>query len=219
MRWKPEKTLRLAALILLVSGALSGCMRTGSRSDEERESSPREDVAYEGILSHFEESVAVSGVNETGSPYYGVMHVRVLDVNGNPGESKTVYSFREKNDPENAWSVTGLEIGYIGADIVPGADVAVLFHGDVIRDAENIEVIAVLPDGGYQIRKTQGTTVSNTMSSFVINTASGETLSFIRDNCRIEEGAMNRDSGDIIAVYYADGGELGNYPLRVYALK
>ena len=56
------------------------------------------------------------------------------------------------------------------------------------------------------------------MSTFTLITGSGEDITFIKDNCRIEDGAMSTDSGDSVVVYYADGGELGNYPLRIYSL-
>ncbi len=199
-----------------VSLLLTGCVRGGIKPGSDAETQPEEETAYEIGGGSYEESIAAYGVNEDASPYYGVMYVSVLDVNGNPGESGTVYSFKDKNDPENAWSVTGLEIGVIEAELVPGADVAILFHGDVIRDAENLEFIAVLPNGNYQLRKAAGTTVSNTMSSFVVETADGTRINFTKDNCRIEEGSMNRDSGDSVVVYYADGGELGKFPMRVY---
>ncbi len=192
-------------------------MRGGISSGDEKDTAPAQELVYEDSGESYKESTAVYGVNEEASPYYGVMYVSVLDVNGNPGDSGTVYSFKDKNDPENAWSVTGLEIGAIEAELVPGADVAILFHGDVIRDGENLEFIAVLPDGNYKLRKTVGTTISNTMSTFVVQTAEGSTVSFLKDNCRIEDGAMNRDSGDLVIVYYADGGELGKFPMRIYA--
>lgn len=166
----------------------------------------------------YEESIAVSNVNEAASPYYGIMYASVMDINGSQGDSSTVYSFRDKSDPENVWSVTELEIGAIEAEISEGADVALLFHGDVIRDSENIEFIAVLPDGSYTLKRTEGITLSNTMSTFTLITGSGEDITFIKDNCRIEDGAMSTDSGDSVVVYYADGGELGNYPLRIYSL-
>lgn len=217
------KKAAAAAFIIMLGALLTACggrSSTASSGDTigtaGAEETSAEEPQFEGS---YEESVAVSGVNEEASPYYGIMYVSVLDVNGNVGESKTVYSFRDKSDPENAWSVTGLEIGYIEAEITAGADVAILFHGDVIRDGENLEFIAILPDGEYAIKRAEGTTLSNTMSAFTLSTAGGAEIAFLKDNCRIEDGAMNTDSGDNVVVYYADGGELGNFPIRIYAAK
>lgn len=203
---------------LCISAGLQGCgSRTRAAASEESTDETEESTeVYTDEV--YEESIAADESDAGQSPYYGIMYVSVLDVNGNPGDSGTVYSFKDKNDPENAWSVTGLEIGDIEADMTPGADVAVLFHGDVIRDADNIEFIAVLPDGDYVLKQAEGTTLSNTMSSFVIETEDGRTLSFLKDNCSIENDAMKSDSGDRIKVYYADGGELGNFPLSVFNL-
>lgn len=221
-----RKEIYYAAVALLCSlcmtGALTGCgsraQAAVSASEESKEET--ETVSEPDTYEVYEESIAVdeAAIADGISPYYGVMYVSVLDVNGNLGDSDTVYSFKDKNDPENAWSVTGLEIGDIEADMTPGADVAVLFHGDVIRDADNIEFIAVLPDGSYTLKQAEGTTLSNTMSSFVIETSDGGSLSFLKDNCSIENDAMKSDSGDRIRVYYADGGALGNFPLSVFKL-
>ena len=131
-------------------------------------------------------------------------------------DSSTVYSFKDKNDPDNAWSVTGLEIGYIEAELAAGTDVVILFHGDMVRNTEDVEFIAVLPDGGYTLKRIFGVTTANMMSSFTVQTGDGTQIQLIKDNCRIDNGAMTRDSGDPVIVYYADGGELGCYPLRVY---
>lgn len=208
---------------LCFAGALTGCgSRAQAAASVSQESTEETETVSEAYADEvYEESITAdeAALGNGVSPYYGIMYVSVLDVSGNPGDSDTVYSFKDKNDPENAWSVTGLEIGDIEADMTSGADVAVLFHGDVIRDADNIEFIAVLPDGDYTLKQAEGTTLSNTMSSFVIETSDGGNISFLKDNCSIENDAMKSDSGDRIRVYYADGGALGNFPLSVFKLE
>ncbi len=167
--------------------------------------------------ARYEESIAADP-DELGSeesPYYGIMYVSVLDVNGNVGDSDTVYSFRDRTDPENIWSVTGLEIGDIESDMSEGTEVVVLFNGDIINDAENLKFIAVLPAGSYELKAAEGTLAGNTMSLFSVETADGRIIDFLKDNCLIDDDAMKSDRGDKIRVYYADGGELGNFPLRV----
>lgn len=233
------KLLRRAGLTAGLGLIMLGLTACGGSSDETTEaentalteaevSAEQEGTAAETDTSaaesnadlNYEESIAVTDDDtiESVSPYYGIMHVNILDINGSLGDSSTVYSFKDKNDPENAWSVTGLEIGDIEAEMAVGADAVILFHGDVIKDGEGMEFIAVLPEGNYVLRQAEGITLSNTMSSFVVNAAGGE-LTFLKDNCMIDEGVMNNDSGDRVRVYYADGGELGNYPLRVCGLK
>ena len=181
------------------------------------ETEPESSETTYADLTDYDESIAVAEQSSVGdeSPYYGIMYASVLDINGNQGDSNTVYTFKDKKDPENAWSVTGLEIADIEADLVTGNDVVILFHGDIVNDAEELEFIAVLPDGDYSLKQAEGTTLSNTMSVFELETADNNTIEFIKDNCKMDEDAMNSDSGDKIKVYYADGGELGNFPLRI----
>ena len=238
--------IRAAALALCAAACLT-LAACGSRSDSDSaaneagieteadlndskaaEASSEEDSADEAetsaaetyaALSGYEESMAADkgDIAEDESPYYGIMHANVIDINGNVGESNTVYSFKDKNDPENIWSVTGLEIGDIEADMAVGNDVVVLYNGDIVNDAENLQFMVLLPDGAYTLKVAEGITTSNTMSVFTVRTDSGSTIDFLKDNCRIDEAALKSDSGDRVKVYFADGGELGNYPLRVVA--
>ncbi len=216
--WKPET----AILLLLCAVLASGCGKLHRPADEKEstagETSVEEDeesAETENYGGSYPGTVAVRDVTEDGSPYFGIMYATVLDINGSANDSSTVYSFKDKNDPDNAWSVTGLEVGDIETELSTGMDVAILFHGDMIRDSENVEFLVVLPDGDYQIRRCEGTTVSNMMSTFTIQTSNGGELQFIKDNCRVDSGAMQKDSGDRVVVYYADGGA-GLFPLRVY---
>lgn len=179
------------------------------------------DESIYAAAADYEESIAAEK-NETAegeSPYFGIMHASIIDINGSVGESNTVYSFKDKIDPENIWSVTGLEIGDIEADMAVGNDVVVLFNGDIVKDAENLQFLVLLPEGDYKLKTAEGVTVSNTMSVFTINTSDGASMDFLKDNCRIDDDTLNADSDDTVKVYYADGGELGNYPLRVFAVK
>ena len=54
------------------------------------------------------------------------------------------------------------------------------------------------------------------MSTFTVLTDGGEEITFLKDNCMVDENALSSDSGDHVIVYYADGGELGNFPARVF---
>ncbi len=179
------------------------------------------DESTYAAAANYEESIAAEKAElaEGESPYFGIMHASIIDINGSVGESSTVYSFKDKIDPENIWSVTGLEIGDIETEIAVGNDVAVLFNGDIVRDAENLQFLVLLPEGDYELKKTAGITTSSTMSGFSIETSDGRTVEFFKDNCRIDDDTLNTDSGDEVKVYYADGSELGNYPLRVFSLK
>lgn len=190
-----------------------------SSEGEIADESVKTDESTYAASASYEESIA-AGREETAedeSPYFGIMHASIIDINGSVGESNTVYSFKDKIDPENIWSVTGLEIGDIEADMAVGNDVTVLFNGDIVRDAENLQFLVLLPEGDYELKSVEGVTTNSTMSVFSIKTDNGSTVDFLKDNCRIDDDTLSSDSGDRVKVYYADGGELGNYPLRVYA--
>ena len=178
-------------------------------SEANAETEAEQRIEYEGTLSAGE-------AKENESPYYGIMHATVLSINGKQGDSSTIYTFSDKKDPDNGWSFSGLEIRDIEAELETGADVCVLFSGDITGDGENVEFIAVLPDGEYTMRRIEGETVSNLMSTFTVLTDGGEEITFLKDNCMVDENALSSDSGDHVIVYYADGGELGNFPARVF---
>ena len=211
------RLLRCCTLFLFCLLLLCGCHRSSGEPETAEEADEEEteetEPAFEG---EYPGTVAAKEPGEEESPYYGIMYATVLDIDGGGMDSSTVYSFKDKNDPDNAWSVTGLEIGYIEAELAAGTDGVILFHGDMVRNTEDVEFIAVLPDGGYTLKRIFGVTTANMMSSFTVQTGDGTQIQLIKDNCRIDNGAMTRDSGDPVIVYYADGGELGCYPLRVY---
>lgn len=188
--------------------------QSGQNSQEETEESTYSgSLVYEESISAKEDAVLAEGE----SPYYGIMHASIIDINGNVGDSATVYSFKDKLDTENIWSVTGLEIGDIEADMAVGNNVAILFNGDIVRDAENLQFMVILPEGDYTLLEADGVTVGSTMSVFSINTADGSTIDFLKDNCRIDDSVLKSESGDHVKVYYAHSEEYGNFPLRVYA--
>lgn len=182
----------------------------GDTSAETAETETLSDETYAGTVAALEAA-------EDESEYFGIMNATVLQINGKQGESNTVYSFKDKNDPDNCWSFTGLEIGDIETELAAGQDVVILFNGDIINDSENVSFMVILPDGQFTMKRAEGKTVNNMMSTFTVETSSGETLQFMKDNCRMDANVLSADSGDRVIVYYADGGnEYGNYPLRVF---
>jgi len=201
-------TALLAALLLL-----SAC----GREEETAEPSGEETASvYDG--REYPGTMAVERSDEPQGSTLGIMYATVMDVADAGKESQTVYTVRDRQDPDNAWSFSALEIGYVAAEMKTGEEIALLFYGDIVEDEEGLQFIAAVPRAGYRIKKATGVTVSNTIMSFVIRTAQGQELEFIKDNCYIESGAMDGDSGGAITVYYADGGsEL--YPMRVYKRK
>ena len=149
--------------------------------------------------------------------YFGVMYASVLDL-WQDGDGVNIYSLQDSNDPENIWTVSGLDIGLVDTELEKGSQAAFLFSGDMARDPEQVVLVAAVPYTAYRLGRAEGTTDNNMMSTFSIRTDSGEQISFLKDGCRIEEGAMSRNEGDRVIVYYAYSQENAvYYPLEVRA--
>ena len=160
----------------------------------------------------------VAATDGTGafSSDFGIMHATVLGIQPDKETGINIYNLQDKTDTENTWSIPANQIGSIEAEMTPGGEVAVAFSGDMINDYENVQFIAVIPEGNYLISSVTGTTLVNVMSTFSVKTDNGEEMTFLKDNCKIEEGAMTGDSGERISVYYAQSADGTNYPLAVY---
>lgn len=150
------------------------------------------------------------------SPYFGIMYASVVSVNASGQVEDTSYTLIDKSDTMDSWTLTELEIGDVAVDMTVGTDVVLLFNGDVINDSENVRFLAALPDGSYSIKKVTGVVNESLMSTFELETDDGEIIYFIKDNQKMDEGALNTETEKEITVYYADGGDMGNFPLRIY---
>lgn len=226
--------ITMVIAVLILSGC-SGRERTVSQADN---SSAAEGIdSAEGRNTDSRDDAAGTSSNETGadeiyegtikapeadsdeSPYYGIMHATVIDINGKIGDSATIYTFTDKLDPDNSWSFSGLEIGDIEAEPTVGMEVAILFTGNITGDTDSVRFAVILPEGDFTLKRIEGKTVNNVMSQFTVMSASGTEVTLIKDNCRMDDNALSSESGDTVIVYYADGGELGNYPVRVFTGK
>ena len=167
----------------------------------------------------YPETVAADGINEDGSGFFGIMHA-VLSGVVQEKDGMTVYTFQDKLDPDNSWAIPGIELGDVLVDPEKGTETAILFQGDIINDADSVDFIAMLPEGEYEIKRAEGVTIHNSMSTFSLRDASGAEIVFLKDNCNVEEGSLENDSGDSIIVYYAESSADGScYPFRIYAGK
>ena len=240
--WLGETSTDTVASTAAVSSDAAGSSGSVAESTEEEQTKKAEsssdllDAVFGSDSSSFKESeaealsepetydsteayagtVAADSVNEPASPYFGVMHAKITGVQDDSANGTKLYTLQDVSDPANAWAISETDIGDIEADMTPGASVTFLFHGDIVGDSENVRFIAAVPDGAYTIRRAEGETTQNMMSTFAVRTGNGSELVFLKDNCEIEEGAMQNDSGDAVVVYYAESADGVNYPLKVY---
>lgn len=181
------------------------------------ESETEEQTSKDVSSETYPETVKAQGVNEEVSPYFGIMHAVLLDIQKDKTTGEVLYTFQDIKDPENAWAIPEIEIGSVNAEMKKGNEVVLLFNGDIINESEEVEFISILPEADYKIKRAEGITDSNVMSSFRLITNDGNEISFIKDNCLMEDGVMQENAGESVVVYYAESSKDGNnYPLKIY---
>ena len=102
--------------------------------------------------------------------------------------------------------------------IKPGQKIAIAYCGTLQEeDLQGVQLIVTLnPQVQYEIKTVTGVTVSNAMSTFTVKDEEGQEVSFMKDNCEIEENSLSRDSGDHVKVVYVTSVDTEiNYPLKV----
>ena len=199
-----------AALLFAVALLLFSLSACGKKDrEEETEEAPTEaEYSYPGTVYYESEDGSIRD-------RFGVMHATVLDVQDGERDGLYVYTLRDEQDPDNIWCLYSQEIGSIVAEMNGGKKVAVLFSGDIVNDPDGLEFIAILNDAPYAIKKAEGTTVANMMTSFTVRTGKGVELNFIKDNCKVDRDALSTDNSSRVLIFYADcGGD--KYPVRVY---
>ena len=207
-----EYARKIRTLFLLTLSALFLVTSCGRKEAEE----PETEAASQSLSEIYPGLVEVKDRDGEVRDVFGVMHALCLDVQ--PGEKSGlyVYTLCDRQDQENAWSIESRYVGDIFADVSKGSEVAVLFSGNIVEDPDSVEFVAFLPEKKYSIRSASGKVVNNMMTSFTLRTKTGEELTFVKDNCKVDRDALSTESGGEVLVYYADSGSLSLYPFRVY---
>lgn len=87
------------------------------------------------------------------------------------------------------------------------------------EDPDALDMVIALPEQEeWTIDRISGVTTANAMSSFTVKTKEGREISFLKDNCPVEEGALSGDSGDKVTVVFVTS-EGMNYPVEIKAGK
>ena len=102
--------------------------------------------------------------------------------------------------------------------IKPGQKVAIAYCGTLQEeDLQGVQLIVTLnPQVQYEVKTVTGVTVTNMMSTFTVKDGDGKEISFMKDNCSIEDNSLSKDSGDHIKVVYVTSMDTEiNYPLKI----
>ena len=131
--------------------------------------------------------------------------------------------FTLQADDGASYDLHVVQIRDVEVDLSPDSQIAIAYIGDELgadgTKPEDVDfVVALAEQEEWMIQQAEGTTLFNAMSSFTIETADGEELSLVKDNCPVEEGALTKDSGDEVSVVYVSAGET-NFPLEVSSVQ
>lgn len=86
-------------------------------------------------------------------------------------------------------------------------------------DLEKVNMVIAAPgDDDWTIAYAEGTTTANAMSTFMMVTADGTEMGFMKDGCPMDEDALGGDSGAKISVVYMDSEDV-SFPLEIKKLQ
>ena len=123
--------------------------------------------------------------------------------------------FTLQADDGRDYDISQSDIRDVEVEIEEDVQIAIAYIGEPLGSLEDVTLVVALPEQEeWTISTEEGTTTANAMSSFAMKTADGRELSFLKDNCPIEDGALSEDSGDSIWVTYVTS-EGMNFPVEI----
>ena len=130
--------------------------------------------------------------------------------------------FTLKADDGGEYVITTGNIGDVETEIADDSLVVIGYIGVEIHDNMDLEkvnmVIAAPGDDDWTIAYAEGTTTANAMSTFMMVTADGTEMGFMKDGCPMDEDALGGDSGAKISVVYMDSEDV-SFPLEIKKLQ
>ena len=123
--------------------------------------------------------------------------------------------FTLQADDGKDYDISQSAIRDVEVEIEEDVQIAIAYIGEPLGSLEDVTLVVALPEQEeWSILTEDGTTTANAMSSFTIKTDDGQELSFLKDNCPIEDGALSEDSGDPVRVTYVTS-EGMNFPVEI----
>lgn len=131
-------------------------------------------------------------------------------------------TFTLKADDGGEYVIATADIRDVETEIADDSLVVIGYIGMEIHDNTDLEkvnmVIAAPGDDDWTIAYAEGTTTANAMSTFMMVTADGTEMGFMKDGCPMDEGALGGDSGAKIGVVYMDSEDV-SFPLEIKKLQ
>ena len=195
--------------VAVMAGVLlaSGC----SKNQDEMPSSsvPQTETATESEASSETETTPAQTEEPAEAGRYHMLQGTVIE------EKEDGSAFTLLADDGKEYEISLSDIRDVETEIAEDIQIAIAYIGEPIGKLEDVDLVVALPEQEeWTISTEEGTTTANAMSSFAMKTADGRELSFLKDNCPIEDGALSEDSGDSIWVTYVTS-EGMNFPVEI----
>lgn len=124
-------------------------------------------------------------------------------------------AFTLQADDGKEYEISLADIRDVETEIAEDIQIAIAYIGEPLGKLEEADLVVALPEQEeWTIFTEEGITTANAMSSFSMKTKDGRELSFLKDNCPVEEGALAGDSGDSVRVTYVTS-EGMNFPVEI----
>jgi|GEM_PF-153131 len=215
--------------------AMPGC---NTACPEDTEKTAAETVSGKTAGNRTDAESTTEGKNMKKNPKLYTMQTAPVnrgEINGCGGIQGTVSSFDEKSGKltidctdttGKTYTLNTADIGDIELkeELSKGLKVALMFQGSLLKAGDDIAKVkaVVLLDAqeNWIIDVRSGITTANAMSSFSVKEdGSGKLYEFLKDNCPVDAGVMDNDSGDHVEVTFVTADSGNRYPLRVRTAK
>ena len=124
-------------------------------------------------------------------------------------------AFTLQADDGKEYAISVSDISDVETQLEKDTQIAIACMKDASGDPEKASYIAAFPEQEeWTISTAEGVTTSNAMGTFMIQTADGRELGFIKDGCPSYEDALSGDSGDSVIVTYVTS-DNANFPLEI----
>lgn len=194
-----------AAGVLLVSGCSKKQEETPPVSRTETQTESEKETKKSSETETEKEQTGETTENER----YHMLQGTVIKTE----EDGSVFTLQADDGKEYEISLS--DIRDVEVEIAADVQIAIAYIGEPLGKLEEVELVVALPEQEeWTIFTEKGITTSNAMSSFSMKTEDGRELSFLKDNCPVEEGALAGDSGDSIRVIYVTS-EGMNFPVEI----
>ena len=127
--------------------------------------------------------------------------------------------FTLRADDGRDYDIRPADIRDVEVEIAEDVQIAIAYIGGPLGELKDVTLVVALPEQEeWSILTEKGTTTANAMSSFTMKTDDGQELSFLKDNCPIEDGSLAGDSGDEVSMTYVNSQGV-NYPVEIKSAK